>query len=94
MTHFVLVLSNLLRVQQDAGVLASNPPTTPIFRFNASAFAVKDIFANTPTFRTRLALFSPSSHQSSLIYYPFDVSVALFVYIPGIADLLTRQLYC
>ncbi|KAJ7575899.1 hypothetical protein C8J56DRAFT_405531 [Mycena floridula] len=65
--------NNLLRSDQGSGdIMSSNRPSSPIFVFNATAFAVTDIIANTPTFRTQLSLFSPSNVPSSLIYYPFD----------------------
>ncbi|KAJ7589987.1 hypothetical protein C8J56DRAFT_1025257 [Mycena floridula] len=65
--------NNLLRTDQGSGdIMSSNRPSSPIFVFNATAFAITDIIANTPTFRTQLALFSPSNVPSSLIYYPFD----------------------
>ena len=72
-----ILISNLLKADgtytQGDDVLASDIPRRPIFRHNATALAVKDIYANSPTFRTQLALFSPGDHRSSLIYYPFDV---------------------
>ena len=67
--------SNLLRtnVAGNGGeVLTSDRPTQPIFRFNATTFAQRDELANTPAFRTVLALFSSFTSKSSLLYYPFD----------------------
>ncbi|KAK7444355.1 hypothetical protein VKT23_015370 [Stygiomarasmius scandens] len=66
--------NNLLRMDQgfDSGPILNNRPTQPIFILNATAKAVVDVMANTPTFRTSLALFSPIQTPSSLIYYPFD----------------------
>ncbi|KAF5317933.1 hypothetical protein D9619_012171 [Psilocybe cf. subviscida] len=59
----------------------NNRPTEPIFHFNSTALAINDPVANTPTFRTELALFSPGNHQSSLIFYPFDrYSAEIFVF--------------
>ncbi|KAF9471882.1 hypothetical protein BDN70DRAFT_938614 [Pholiota conissans] len=59
----------------------SNRPTVPIFIHNASAFAITDIVANTPTFRTDLAIFSPADRSSSVIYYPFDkYSAEIFIF--------------
>ncbi|KAF8810245.1 hypothetical protein BYT27DRAFT_7186689 [Phlegmacium glaucopus] len=73
--------NNLLRSADPTLLRNSDRPSQPIFRFNASAFALKDIVANTPTFRTELALFSPGNHQSSLIYYPFDsYSAEIFIF--------------
>ena len=64
--------SNLL-VNNDVAVQTSDPPTAPIFRFNAMALAIRDIIANTPTFRVLLSLFSPVHGHSNLLYYPFNV---------------------
>ncbi|KAF8810242.1 hypothetical protein BYT27DRAFT_7186680 [Phlegmacium glaucopus] len=73
--------NNLLRGADPTLLRTSNRPSQPIFRLNATAFALKDIVANTPTFRTELALFSPGNHQSSLIYYPFDIySAEIFTF--------------
>ncbi|KAF8810243.1 hypothetical protein BYT27DRAFT_7253830 [Phlegmacium glaucopus] len=73
--------NNLLRSADPSLLRTSDRPSQPIFRFNASAFVLKDIVANTPTFRTELALFSPGNHQSSLIYYPFDIySAEIFTF--------------
>ena len=60
-------------MNDDVSLRTSDPPTAPIFRFNATALVVGDIVANTPTFRVLLALFSPVHGHSSLLYYPFDV---------------------
>ena len=67
-----MLCSNLL-VTNDFAVRTSDPPMAPIFRFNATALAIGDIVANTPTFRVLLALFSPVHGHSNLLYYPFDV---------------------
>jgi hypothetical protein len=73
--------NNLLHTQNLTVFRTSDRPSQPIFRFNASAFAQKDIVANTPTFRTELSLFSPDNHESSLIYYPFDsYSAEIFIF--------------
>ncbi|KAF8883613.1 hypothetical protein CPB84DRAFT_1789856 [Gymnopilus junonius] len=65
--------ANLLHASSTAETIrSSNRPADPIFIHNASALAEGDILANTPTFRTDLALFSPGGTESSLIYYPFD----------------------
>ena len=74
--------SNLLIGGDPSVVQTSDRPTTPIFRFNASAFAQKDVLANTATFRTNLALFSANQHHSSLLYYPFDMWVKVNLVIP------------
>ncbi|KAF8192095.1 hypothetical protein BJ912DRAFT_1096404 [Pholiota molesta] len=59
----------------------SNYPTTPIFVHNATAFAITDIIANTPTFRTNLMMFSPADRASSLLFYPFDsYTTQIFIY--------------
>ncbi|KAF8192101.1 hypothetical protein BJ912DRAFT_849126 [Pholiota molesta] len=72
--------SNLLAKGPDP-IRNSNRPTTPIFIHNATALAVNDVVANTPTFRTDLAMFSPADRSSALIYYPFDVySVYIFIF--------------
>ncbi|KDR83260.1 hypothetical protein GALMADRAFT_276159, partial [Galerina marginata CBS 339.88] len=64
--------NNLLRADNPMQLRSSDRPSQPIFRHNATAAALQDIVSNTPTFRTELALFSARTHQSSLIYYPFD----------------------
>jgi len=66
------IFSNLLSGDGSFEFRTSDRPSQPIFRFNASIHALKDIVGNTPTFRTDLALFSPGNRHSSLIYYPFD----------------------
>ncbi|KAF8184784.1 hypothetical protein BJ912DRAFT_927607 [Pholiota molesta] len=59
----------------------SDPPNTPVFRYNATSAILKDIKANTPTFRTNLQLFSPGDKESSLMFYPFDVYTAeIFIF--------------
>ncbi|KAF9473957.1 hypothetical protein BDN70DRAFT_937020 [Pholiota conissans] len=63
--------SNLLVDGADT-IRNSNRPTKPIFVHNATALAINDIIANTATFRTNLAMFSPTDRSSSLIFYPFD----------------------
>lgn len=68
----VLLHSNLL-AETDSVMRTSDPPDTPLFRHNATGAILKDIKANTPTFRTNLQLFSPGDQESSLIFYPFDV---------------------
>jgi hypothetical protein len=68
---FRVMGSNLLSSGADT-IKNSNYPTTPIFVHNATAFAITDIIANTPTFRTNLMMFSPADRASSLIFYPFD----------------------
>ncbi|KAF9471880.1 hypothetical protein BDN70DRAFT_868898 [Pholiota conissans] len=69
---------NLLSDGSDT-IKNSNRPTVPIFIHNASAFAITDIVANTPTFRTDLTIFSPADRSSSLIYYPFD-NAEIFIF--------------
>jgi len=71
--HLSTFCSNLLVYNNNSGLRTSDRPTAPIFRFNATAFAIRDITANTPTFRVTLALFSPAHGHSNLLYYPFDV---------------------
>ena len=66
-----------LLVNNNIGLRTIDPPTAPIFRFNATALAVRDILANSPTFRVFLALFSPGNGHSNLLYYPFDVYVKI-----------------
>ena len=68
--------SNLL-VDSNIALRTSDPPTAPIFRLNATALAVRDIVANSPTFRVLLATFSPGNGHSNLLYYPFDVYVKI-----------------
>ncbi|KAF5317809.1 hypothetical protein D9619_012581 [Psilocybe cf. subviscida] len=59
----------------------SDRPLRPIFKLNATTFAQRDITANSPTFRTRLILFSPNNPLSSLLYYPFDTySAEVFMF--------------
>ena len=50
----------------------SDRPSVPIFQFNATTFALRDVVANTPTFRTDLSLFSLGVPHASILYYPFD----------------------
>ena len=67
--------SNLLHTNvagNGVEVLTSDRPTQPIFRFNVTTFAQRDELANTPAFRTVLALFSLFTFKSSLLYYLFD----------------------
>ena len=66
------LISNLLSRTGVGQLRTSNLPSEPIFRHNATAMVLENILANTPTFRTELSLFSPGTHASSLIYYPFD----------------------
>jgi len=72
----ILLSSNLLKAEgsysQSDDVLSSDIPKRPIFRLNATALAIGDVYANSPTFRTQLALFSPGDQHSNLMYYPFD----------------------
>ncbi|KAF8157809.1 hypothetical protein B0H34DRAFT_674338 [Crassisporium funariophilum] len=85
--------NNLLKNSNPETLRFSDRPTKPIFRFNATCFALQDIVANTPTFRTELALFSPGNHQSSLIYYPFDVySAEIFIFAQDVSTNLTMGL--
>jgi len=65
--------SNLLSTTNVGQLRTSDWPSQPIFRHNATASVLQNIVGNTPTFRTELSLFSPGTHESSLIYYPFDV---------------------
>ena len=63
--------SNLL--SSPAPILrTSDRPKVPIFQFNATTFALRDVVANTPTFRTDLSLFSLGAPYTSILYYPFD----------------------
>ncbi|KAJ2919612.1 hypothetical protein MD484_g799, partial [Candolleomyces efflorescens] len=61
-------------------ILSSDRPTRPLFKFNATAFAIGDLTARVPTFRTQLALFSPEFDQSSLLFYPFDSYLAEIIF--------------
>ncbi|PPQ76171.1 hypothetical protein CVT24_006597 [Panaeolus cyanescens] len=73
--------TNLLRSNDHIASRSNDPPTRPIFRFNATSFALNDVRGNTPMFRTELALFSTLDKQSSLIYYPFDeYSAEIFMF--------------
>ncbi|KAF9054820.1 hypothetical protein BJ165DRAFT_1440935 [Panaeolus papilionaceus] len=63
---------NLLRSSDNSASRSNDIPIRPIFKFNATSFALNDVRANTPIFRTELALFSTVDKHSSLIYYPFD----------------------
>ncbi|KAF8184783.1 hypothetical protein BJ912DRAFT_905383 [Pholiota molesta] len=72
-TDVNIFFDNNLLAETDSSMRTSDPPTTPLFRHNATAAILQDIRANTPTFRTDLQLFSPLNHESSLIFYPFDV---------------------
>ncbi|PPQ72097.1 hypothetical protein CVT26_006875, partial [Gymnopilus dilepis] len=66
---------------------SSSRPTDPIFVHNASALAVADVLASTPTFRTDLSLFSPGGLESSLIYYPFDeYSAEICIFAQDVRD--------
>ena len=77
---FALDSSNLLVNTDTPTMRTSDIPLMPLFKHNATAAATGDIRADTPAFRTDLQLFSPGNHESSLIFYPFDVSVFLFVH--------------
>ncbi|KAF8962098.1 hypothetical protein BDZ97DRAFT_1663391 [Flammula alnicola] len=70
--------NNLLVDTDPSAMRTSDPPSVPLFRHNATGAILNDITANTPTFRTELQLFSPGNHESSLIYYPFDMSIFVF----------------
>jgi hypothetical protein len=68
-----LTYSNLISGPSTTGQPAtSDRPAHPIFKLNATTFAQRDVTANSPTFRTRLILFSATNPVSSLLYYPFD----------------------
>jgi len=65
--------NNLLSTASASGSVASSDrPSIPIFRLNATALVMNDILSNSPVFRTDVALFSPGSTASSLLFYPFD----------------------
>ncbi|KAH9479213.1 hypothetical protein JR316_0007800 [Psilocybe cubensis] len=75
--------NNLLDNSDDIGngVPSSDVPSTPLFRFNATASS-SDFRSNTPTFRTNIRLFqSGSPRRLSLVNYPFDTYAAnIFMY--------------
>ena len=77
--NFSCSVRNLLRADgthsTQEEILSSDRPTRPLFKFNATAFAIGDVAARVPTFRTQLALFSREVSKSSLLFYPFDRSV-------------------
>ncbi|KAH9479220.1 hypothetical protein JR316_0007807 [Psilocybe cubensis] len=75
--------NNLLDNSDDNnnGVPSTDVPSTPLFRFNATAFS-SDFRANTPTFRTNIRLFQKGTpRRLSLVNYPFDTYAAtVFMY--------------
>ncbi|KAF8799444.1 hypothetical protein BYT27DRAFT_7201503 [Phlegmacium glaucopus] len=62
-------------------LISAHPLTISQSDYSPNNLTSCNIVANTPTFRTEFAFFSPGNHHSSLIYYPFDsYSAEIFIF--------------